>query len=411
MIRLSRSQPQPIGLDIGLDSIKMLQLEVVQGGALSVVAAARHVVPEEARNQQPDVRLGTAMQAVRQMLRANSFRGNRVIACLPREIVHVKNLRLPMMPSAEIESAVQFEARNIFSFDTERAMVRHLVGGEVRQGADTRLEVIALAAMRDEVDAYVEQLHGGNCLIESLDFEQCAIYRGVERFVRRREDEGEVHVLVEIGARRTQVIIGKGREISFVKSIETGSMHLQQDVSRKLGITADEARALRRRLIEQGIDGAAGGQPDSVRQAVYDAIRSSIEELAREISLCLRYYSVTFRGQRPSKARLLGGESADDQLLSILGGALPIKIEAGKPLYSVDTSRMKQSDRRGNMGEWSLALGLALKLTNEHFGARDGRKRSEAAREAAMAAEAEPIDISPQASERALPSAREAANA
>jgi type IV pilus assembly protein PilM len=361
-------------LDLGHDSIKMMQLEASEN-SLSVVAAAKQSLPEEARRQ-PELSLAVAMDLVRQMLRGHSFSGRSIITSLPREMVHAKNLRLPMMPPAEVESAVEFEAKNIFPFDTDDAVIRHLPAGEVRQGNDSKLEVIALAARKQEIDTFVEQLHRAGCIVESLDFEPNAVYRGVERFVRRREDENEVNVLVDIGTNRTQVIIGKGRDISFFKTIDIGSIKLQDDVSRKLSITFDEARALRRRLIEstaEVVDSPAAGDP--VRQAVHDAIRSTAEELAREISLCLRYYSVTFRGQRPGKIRLLGGEGGDPLLLSILAGALPIPVQAGRPLLSVNTDHMKPADRRGTMSEWAVAFGLGLKMTHGYFGSLDGKKR------------------------------------
>jgi type IV pilus assembly protein PilM len=382
VIRLTRSQVQPIGLDLGLDSIKMLQLEVVGDQTLSVVAAAKQPLPEEARNQTAELRLAASMDIVRQMLRTHSFHGRSIVAALPREIVHVKNLRLPMMPPAEVELAVEFEARNIFPFDTEQALVRHLPAGEVRQGSDTKLEVIAIASPEKQVSNFVEQLHRCGCVIESLDFEPNALYRGIERFIRRREDENEVHVLVDIGVQRSQVIIGRGRDISFFKPVEIGSAHLHEAVAKKLGISRDEARGLRRRLIESRESVETGSTPaakdDPVRRAVHDATRSTTEELAREISLCLRYYSVTFRGQRPTKVRVLGGEASDPQVLAILGSVLPIPVESGKPLASVNTSKMKQIDRRGGlMSEWAVAFGLGLKLTRGYFGARDGKRRDQ----------------------------------
>jgi len=373
MIRLTRSQVQPIGMDLGLDSIKMLQLEVA-GESLSVVAAAKQSLPEELR-QQPEQRAAATMDLLRGMLRSGSFVGRRVVACLPREIVHVKNLRLPMMPPAEVESAVQYEVRHIFPFEPEEATVQYLCAGEVRQGSDTKLEVIAVAARQQEIDGFVEQLHQAGCVIESLDFEPCALYRGVERFIRRREDETEVNALLDVGLRRSQVVIGRGREISFYKAIEIGAQDFHSAVARKLGIKVEEARAVRRRLVEGGGETDEQGKTDPVRQAVYDATRSTIEDLAREVSLCLRYHSVTFRGHRPSKLRVLGGEAGDPQLVAILTSALPIPVQASRPLASVNTSRMRQSDRQGHLGEWAVAFGAGLKLTRGYFGSRDGRRR------------------------------------
>ena len=379
MIRLTRSQVLPVGLDIGSDSVKMLQVETV-GQTLSVVAAAREPIPAGAR-ERPELRVAAAGDAIRQMFRHGHFAGRRAVVALPREMLHVKNLRMPLIPPQELLAAVKFEARNIFPFDTEKAHLQLLPAGEVRQGIDVRQEVIVLAAKHEDVDGFVEQVHRCGVAVESIDVEGCALYRSQERFIRRREDEQDVHILVDVGYSRSHVVIGRGREISFMKPIEIGSARFHEDVSRKLGITMDEARGLRRRLIEAAPGPApyASGpdllKKDPVRQAVFDATRSTMEDLGREIALCLRYYSVTFRGQRPSKLKLLGGEAADPLLLGVLNASLGVPVEAGRPLYSVDTSRMDQHDRMGFGSEWAMAFGLSLKLTTGQFAPRDGKPR------------------------------------
>ncbi len=372
MFRLTRSQILPIGVDIGCETVKLLQLEIVNSG-LKVVAASKQHLPEEARRDAA-LRLPLAMQTINEMLRENRFKGRQIVAALPRDIVHSKNLRLPQMPADELRGAVEFEARNIFKFGNDPAHVQYLNSGEVRSGNEVKNEVLVLAARNEDLDNFVEQLHRSRCVIESLDWEPQALYRSIERFIRRREDEQEVHVLVDVGSRHSQVVIGKGHDISFFKAIDMGGAQLHEAVAKKLDITVEEARALRRRLLEQNMDDNTGRDP--VRQAVLDASRSLMEELAREISLCLRYYSVTFRGFRPNKVRLVGGEASDAQLISILGSALTVPVEPGRPLHSVDTSVLKPSDRRGFMNEWAIAFGLSLKGSNEYFGARDGKPRS-----------------------------------
>jgi type IV pilus assembly protein PilM len=371
MFRLTRTQPLPIGLDIGLDSVKMLQVEVA-GESLVVRAAAKQAMPPEARTQ-PELRMAMAVDVVRQMIRHGGFAGRKIVTTLPRDIVHIKNLRLPQIPAAELEAAVHFEAKNVFPFDTEQARIHHLHAGDVRQGLDVKQEMIVLAVRDEDVNNYLEQLNRCGVIVESLDVEPCALYRSIERFMRRREDEQEVHVVVDVGLTRCQVVIGKGRDISFFKPIEVGGNQFNDAVSRKLGISIDEARGLRRRLVES--PDTAEGKRDPVRQAVCDATRSVMEDLGREISLCLRYYSVTFRGHRPLRLRLTGGEASDPQLQSLLNAALTIPVEAGRPLHSVDSSKMKPGDRRGNLSEWTLAFGLAMKSTRKYFKPRDGKPR------------------------------------
>lgn len=372
MLGLTRSHVQPIGIDIGHDSIKMLQLEV-SGQSLAVRAACRELLPSEARANE-ELRISMSVDLIRRMLRQQPFRGRQAVVALPRELVQMKNFRLPVMPAGELELAVNLEARQLFGFDLDDAQVQFLPAGEVRQGNDVLQEIIVLAARNADVDNYVEQMHRCGVVLSSLDALPCALFRGVERFIRRRQDELEVHVLVDVGLSGTQVVIGKGRDISFIKWIDLGGRQLSEAVARKLGISYEEAASLRMRLAEAG--GDAAEKRDSVRQAVFDAMRIVSEQLGREISLCLRYQSVTFRGHRPTRLRLLGGEARDPQLVNILGSIVPIPVEASRPLYSVDVDRLRDSESRGSMSEWAVALGLGLKRTAGGFAPKDGRSRA-----------------------------------
>jgi type IV pilus assembly protein PilM len=329
-------------------------------------------LPEEARKD-PVHRVELAAPVIRQMLAQQPFVGRDVVATLPRELVHVKNLRLANIAEAELESAVKSEARTVFPFDIDDARIQILPAGQVRQGTETRQEVIVLAVKNTDIDNYLQQLDSCGVTVKSLDSEITGLFRSFERFIRRREDLQDVQMLIDIGARRTQVIIGKGRDISFYKPVEIGGLHLLDAISRKLAITIDEARALRQRLLDDSPDNTA--RKDPVRQAVFDATRSVAEELAQELAMCQRYFTVTFRGHRPVRARLLGGEATDPQLQFIIQQSLNIAVEAGRPLYSVNTTRMRSVDRRGSMSHWALAMGLSLRFVPGYFGPRDGLPR------------------------------------
>lgn len=352
----------PIGLDLGHDSVKLLQLEL-RDGRLAVRAAARQGLDpalwEKANSTEDDRRraVAAAAAAVRALVRGEGFSGRAVVASVPRELLHIKNVRIPITIGGDVAAAVAAEAKATLAFDVDQAKVRYLSAGQVRQGNDVRQEVIALAAKSDDLDGFLEQLAPARVRVESLDAEPCALFRGWAFFAPPDERE-ELQVLVEVGLRRTQVVIGRENMISFIKTIETGGLALHAAVSRKLGISLEEARALRRRVAEELSERSPR---DSVRRAVIDAGRSTLADLARDVSLCLRYHAVTFRGQRPHRVRLLGGEAFDPQLQAALSAALALPVQVGRISAELDTSTMSPADLRGGLSDWAVALGLALK--------------------------------------------------
>ena len=93
-----------------------------------------------------------------------------------------------------------------------------------------------------------------------------------------------------------------------------------------------------------------------------DAIRPAVTQLAKEISLCVRYCSVTFRGLRPEKVTLTGGEAYDPALVELLREHLDAEILVGRPLQGLDVSNVDLgADRRGVLTEWAVCAGLAAR--------------------------------------------------
>ena len=95
---------------------------------------------------------------------------------------------------------------------------------------------------------------------------------------------------------------------------------------------------------------------------VIDAVRGKVEELGREVALCLRYCSVTFRGLRPKRVMMTGGQAYDPAVMKLLGEQLAIECHIAQPLKGIDTSAADLgSDRRGMLAEWNLCAGLAFR--------------------------------------------------
>jgi len=350
----------PIGLDIGTGMVRLLQL----GGAerdLRVLQAGRFAIPQEVRAD-PQVRRQVLVEGVATLMRERRFRSREVVIGLSDRQLAVRNIRMPKMPEDELPTAVTWEAQNKFPFDTATAVIQSLRAGEVRQGDKVLDELILFAVPRTEIDEQIRLAADLGLDLVSLDPQVCSIFRTYERFLRRREDEDVICVFVDIGS-RTSVVIARGRQIVFVKTIPLGGDVFNRSVAECLDLSVVEAEALRRRISRRARgDTAHPEEPDRVRRAVADAIRCQVEELAGEIGLCLRYYGVTFRGARPRSITFTGGEAHDPDLPNLLGDRLGVRVEVGDPFCGVGIEHLGSIlDRRGRLSEWSTAFGLSLK--------------------------------------------------
>ena len=115
--------------------------------------------------------------------------------------------------------------------------------------------------------------------------------------------------------------------------------------------TISDASALRRHNGDRRSD----RQDSEIARSVSEATRPLVERLANELSKCVRYHSVTFRGSPLTRLVLSGGE-ATQQLLDLLSKRLGLQADLSDSLrmYPTRASNSRQ-------GQWDVAIGLALK--------------------------------------------------
>lgn len=371
--RFKTQNQRPIGLDIGHNSIKMIQL-IVDAGHISVLAADKvHIDPSI--NGDAEKRRSFVVSTIRRMLDDGGFRGRGVVSCLPNDKLKITSLRLAETDSEQIEQALRKEAAQRFGLDPDKDTINYVLAGTVRQGDEIKNELILFAADNETIKSHIEMLEEAGLRPIAIDTVPCALFRSFERLLRRQEDRERTVVFVDVGSCFTTVVFGRGGEISFVKQIPIGGEKFNQQIAAKLGISINEAEILRGKLrmermadAEKGLAGTSQGSmgqsefDQSTRQAVIDAVSAVAEELAREISLCFRYYTVTFRGKRVERAVFSGGEAYEDILLSVLRRQLTVEIEVAQPLRSFNMMNINfDSDRRGLLCDWAVAVGLSLK--------------------------------------------------
>ena len=368
---------RPIGLDIGHGSIRMIQL-LIDDGQISVYAADETRIGTDPDGDE-QARRGAIISAIKRMLAKGNFLGKDVVSCLPSGKLRITSIRLAEADPGAMERSLRKEAAQRFGLDPEKDAMDYLVAGNVRQGDEVKNELILFATNNETIKDHIEMLEDAGLRPVAIDPIPCALFRSFGRSLRRQEDMERTVVFVDVGSRFTTVVFGRGREISLVKQIPIGGERFVQQIATKLGVSTSEAETLREALrgeknpssVESNVQEpqvAEGRQAidASTRDMIADAAGSVAEDLAREISLCLRYYTVTFRGARVERAIFAGGGAYEETLIDVLRRQLVVEIEMAEPLRGFDFSGARanlhfNNSRRGLFCEWAVAVGLGLK--------------------------------------------------
>jgi len=176
-----------------------------------------------------------------------------------------------------------------------------------------------------------------------VDIEPGALLRSYSAQNRRDEERSLRVMLLHFGYGMTSVMITEDQDVLFVKNIEVGGRQIDEAIAEQLQLNTVEANALRKRK-----------QLDSqVAKTLQDAGRPIIEKLIRELSMCIRYHSVTFRGRPISKVILSGGE-VTDEISQLFEQRLGIPCESSDPFR-----RIENRPKTDSPSQWEIAIGLS----------------------------------------------------
>lgn len=346
--RFRKSRYGPIGVDLGTRSVKLVQFTA--DGTRLLEAARYEVPPGEAAATDADVD-ARLTQALVEARGGKAFRGRDVVLCLNHRQLFLQNIRVPKAEPAVLDRTVQQEAAGRIPFAIADAEIRYLEAADIRQGESVLREVILMACHRPVLERVLSIAEQADLRPIAVDVEPVALVRTYHSQYRRDEDRNCRSIYVHIGHASSAVVIAQADELLFVKYLDIGGMHFDEAVARHLKMGLPDAAALRRHNGDRRSD----RQDPEITRSVTEALRPVLERLASELSLCIRYHSVAFRG-RPLERLVLGGGEAAQPLLETL------TKRAGLPGELSDPFRMyARAGKSGRTSQWDVSAGLALR--------------------------------------------------
>ena len=346
----------PIGLDIADGVARLLQLETTPDGlAISGATAQPFNCVGEGCDE-----WRAAKSAVTAGLAEPTMNGRRVVVSMPRSLVKYKAIRLGAAQTpAERANVFAEEAKSAFGVELSSGdFIVHFLESEALRRPE-QVEGTLVIVRRTDVAEFVSELTAWGAEVVAVELEPISLLRTVNRFGKREEDAREANVLIDIGSRATRVVIGRGPRVSFFKSIPIGGRTIAAAAASALGLDEREAELLLR-CDRQREDLEIS--ENLVSRSIRNVLRVVAADLARELTLCIRYHSVTFQGRPPRVGHVTGGGATPllmEHLQASLDALLPIRLATRDPLQIMACPA--PCDAIGDRPlVWGKAFGLAL---------------------------------------------------
>ncbi len=361
----------PIAIDFGADTIKVLQVSL--GEPPQLIASASRVIPELYRDETAG-RLTYLAEALRDLLKAQPFKGKRAICSIPAYQTLIQQVELDKVDDGDFDQQVGLHLVQRFDIDPSRMVIRcHKVGKLVRDGV-TKHQVVCIAARRDAVMKYIELANRCKLEVVGMHSEPMAIVRA-HKLLAGNESKESATCYIDIGAGMTKLIVAHGQDLAFAKSVDAAGNQLTREFAQMRGISFDEARKLRGRCaVHHGSDPHGGAtsadEPGAATSTDEELSGTSvtIESLIDELRLSLRYYHNIFPNRPIRQLIFLGGESQDVKICQTIARSVSVAAKLGDPFAGVDTLDNHESsggvEPYKPMPGWAVPLGLCFSEAN-----------------------------------------------
>lgn len=352
-----------LGVDWGTSAMRILQVRQ-QSAKLQVVGAGE--VPLQDKEQNSEMDATRLTEHIRAAFATGGFTGRRCVVSLPRQDVCIQSVRLPKMPDDELHQAAAWEASQRFGFDHGAMEIAALRTGASLQSGENREEVLIIAASHAVLKPRLKIIMDAGLRPVAVDTHFAALGRIFSRQYRREADQQHVRAVLDLGRSGATLMILRGNQVSFCKPLSTNGAKFDEAVADHLQMDVAAASELRAgRILRRSNNTNESNIDPSTERAVYEAVRPLMSDLVKEVTLCLRYYGVTFRGRPPSQILISGGDGLEPNLGEMLSSACKIPVaydDEENTLASLNHDIQAVLHRSaGPAACWAVAAGLSVR--------------------------------------------------
>lgn len=312
-----------VALEIGAQSVTMGVFTPAGKGYTLSRYARRDILLDPVEE---GMRIDYVSNAIGEMVTELKVRGSDVRNVVSGQQVFMRFIKLPAIDIDDIAEHVGYEAQQHIPFPIEDIIYAYQPLPEREEGEQ---EILLVAIKKDVLNSLNDQVEDNGLRTIGVDCSISSLYNAYR--LSYPEDETESVVLLDIGAKTTDIIFSENGRF-FTRSVTAAGAYITNNIAREFNLGFKEAEKLK---IESGMVSLGNGFTDNMTEqeaALSTSIRTAMSRLSSEILRTINHYRAQYKGSAPTKAYICGGGARLPYALEFLQGALNIPVEYLNPL-------------------------------------------------------------------------------
>ena len=308
-----------VGLDIGSKTIKIVELARDAGGFKLRGSGVIGYAGNPPEHSQDDKELQTLAAAIKKLHREANISSKDVAVALPEPQVFTRTVKFPPLNDQEVASAVKWEAEQYIPIPITEAIVQHQILERRDSATPPEVLVLLVAAPKILVEKYIRT-------VEMAGLNAIAIETELMALVRALAPVDQTVLLVDFGARSTDIAIAKNGQLSFTRSIPTAGEAFTRAVAQSLGVQITQAEEYKKAY------GFSESQLEGKIKGALDPVFSIVNE---EIKKAIHFYQTEGKGETPKSVLVSGGSAGLPEMISAMTKMLNLEVVIGNPFSKV----------------------------------------------------------------------------
>lgn len=340
-----------VGVDIGSNSIKVVEIDENRKGERRITRFGHHVLPPQTVVDGHIMSPGAIVEGLDKLFHKSKKRDVAIRAS--GHSVIIKKITVPFMTAAELAEQINWEAEQHIPFDLADVRIDYQVLAQRQQQG--QMDVLLVAAKKEEIQEVVDLAQEAKLRVKVVDLDAFAVQNAFETGYGLAAT-GQTVVLLHVGASLTTLNILANGTTAFTRDVANAGNAITEEIQRRLNITQEEAEAYK-----------CGGGRGIVPQEVPQIISQAVETLAGEIQRSLDFYLATSGEADIHKVIVSGGSANLHALLDSIGKRARVLCEPFDltRLAPIDPKLVDANEFQARAAQAVVAGGLALRKDKE----------------------------------------------